>query len=177
VAIEVYRIPLATPARPGCADHALRVIVERVLGRIPELAATALGKPYVVGAGALDVSVSHSGRWALVAVRADGPVGVDVEEHRAMTAPSIAARFFTPGEAALVAAATDQGVFFRIWTRKEAWTKAQGQGLRLPLDEVDVSDDVGGWTIADVHVAPGYSAAVAWPGGADEVRVVDFTPA
>jgi 4'-phosphopantetheinyl transferase len=67
--------------------------------------------------------------------------------------------------------------FFRCWTRKEAYIKATGDGLALPLDQFDVSIAAGDrdallatrpdaseaarWTIFDVPVGPAYAAAVA----------------
>lgn len=170
MSIEVVRVELDAPARAGCADAALRDALARHLGHAPAIARTELGKPYAVGGGR-EVSVSHSGRLALVALRAAGPVGVDLEQHRALDRRAIAERFFTRGEAARVAA--DPDVFFRIWVRKEAWAKAQGLGLRIPLDALDVSGDVPGWTIVDLAIAPGYAAAIAWPGDAEPIAVVD----
>lgn len=79
-------------------------------------------------------SLSHSGPLVLCAV-ADHPVGVDVD-HRCPAA--VARRHFAPEEQ--TAAPTDR---LRIWTAKEAFLKALGVGLTIPLDtfRVELSPD------------------------------------
>ncbi|MDB5393606.1 MAG: 4-phosphopantetheinyl transferase [Rhodospirillales bacterium] len=53
----------------------------------------------------------------------------------------LAAVAFTPGERMALAATTDPiGLFFQLWTRKEALIKALGAGLGAPLTEIDVTD-------------------------------------
>jgi 4'-phosphopantetheinyl transferase len=171
--IDVYRIRIAGPSRSGCVDAALHAILTARLGAPPRLIKGAHGKPGVAGAG-VEFNVAHSGALALIAVRAGGPLGVDVEQHRAMPdAALLAARFFTVAEASAVAVAPSPDHFFRIWTRKEAWAKAQGLGLYAPLDAVDVSGHVDGWFIADLDLGAGYCAAVACPGPPVPVRMID----
>ena len=172
--IDVYRIRIEGRSRSGCADAALHAILAARLGSAVRVVKGAHGKPRLAG-GELELNVAHSGAWALIAITTAGPVGVDVEEHRAMPdAAALAARFFTAAEAQAVAVATAPDRFFRIWTRKEAWAKAQGLGLYAPLDAVDVSGDVDGWFIADLDLGAGYSAAVACPGPAVPIRLVEY---
>ena len=169
--IDVYRIALDVPHRSGCADRALHAVLALYLDRPAHLVIDPDGKPRLAD-DALAFNLSHSGSLALVAVSQVGPLGVDVEEHRVIReVDRLARRYFTPGEAALVAA--EPRAFFRLWTRKEAWIKAQGGGLAIPLDTVDVSGECAGWFIHDLAIAPGYSAAVARPGGPAHVRVLD----
>jgi 4'-phosphopantetheinyl transferase len=70
-----------------------------------------------------------------------------------------------------------QKAFFRCWTRKEAYIKAKGEGLSIPLHTFDVSleedlpaalvatrpdpTEAGRWTLYDLSVGQGYSAALA----------------
>jgi 4'-phosphopantetheinyl transferase len=70
--------------------------------------------------------------------------------------------------------------FFNCWTRKEAYIKARGQGLSLPLDQFDVSltpgepaallqtrdlpDEAARWSLWELHPGPGYIAALAVEG-------------
>ena len=80
-------------------------------------------------------NLSHSAHHGLLAVHAGGlPLGVDLEVARPFErAARIAARHFNAAEAAAVAAAPEglerEAVFFRTWTRKEAYLKLTGLGL------------------------------------------------
>ena len=102
------------------------------------------GKPAVTDTGlSIRFNMSHSGRMAVYAFTAGCEVGVDVERIRPMTdMEDIAARFFSAEEAAelkdVEEANRTQG-FFNCWTRKEAYIKAVGDGLSLPLDGFRVS--------------------------------------
>lgn len=150
-------------ARYLLAHAGLRRILSSCTGTSPaELAITSEAgkKPLLTGCHArLRFNLSHSGDTALVAI-ADGiDVGVDVERIRpGMDFDGIAQHFFTPAEAAAVGAAAPAekpGIFFRLWTRKEAALKLSGRGLGgLAREAID------GW-VSDLPAAPGYAAAVA----------------
>jgi 4'-phosphopantetheinyl transferase len=105
----------------------------------------------------------------VVAVADGRPVGVDVEVTRPDPCDvEVARHFFSAVEitALLASPRSDFATsFLRIWTRKEAWVKAKGQGLSIPLDSFDVSLGPGDarliavrgpagecarWTMADV---------------------------
>jgi 4'-phosphopantetheinyl transferase len=123
------------------------------------------GKPRVAGA---ELSVSHSGDAILVAV-ADAPCGADVEELADRRDVAALSRLVLgEGEQA-----RDEREFLRVWTRKEAVTKATGDGLRAPFSQVIVSGEppkVSSWpypgppeevTLLDLDAPPGYLAALA----------------
>jgi 4'-phosphopantetheinyl transferase len=104
------------------------------------------GKPFVAApdAGrALRFSLSHSGDIAVVAVSRGHEVGVDVERVRPLDdLDGFAARYFSPAERdALghVPSADRLCAFFEIWTLKEAYLKACGEGLLRALDAFDVT--------------------------------------
>lgn len=114
-------------------------------------------------------NLSHAGGWLLVAVRASGPVGVDLEFPRTGVDPDrLAARVFTPTEhAALQRAAKESGAaaerwFFGCWTRKEALLKCLGTGF------------AGGASAFEVGAGP-QTVRVPAPGhGHAAVRVVSL---
>ncbi|PAW78568.1 MAG: hypothetical protein B9S32_06500 [Verrucomicrobia bacterium Tous-C9LFEB] len=129
-------------------------------------------------------NLSHSGDLALVAISHDYEVGVDVEQIKPLPdLATLAARFFSKSESTTLfqlPAAEQTPAFFRIWTRKEAWLKARGDGLSLPLAEFDVSLEPGctsallatrfapaevtRWRVSDLPSPPDYSAALAVEG-------------
>ena len=128
----------------------------------------------------LEFNVSHSGRRALLAFARRRSIGVDVEHIRADFDPqALAQRFFSPHEQrALATLEPEDGYagFFRCWTRKEAYIKAVGSGLSLPLDQFDVSlrpgeenallatrPDAGEavvWSLREVSAGEDYAAAL-----------------
>lgn len=85
------------------------------------------GKPLLSDRDDLHFSLSHSGCWAVCAI-SDTPVGVDVELPRCTL--RIAKRYFHPEELT----AADSVFLTRLWTAKEAFVKALGRGLTIPLD-------------------------------------------
>ncbi|UGT61024.1 4'-phosphopantetheinyl transferase family protein [Nocardia asteroides] len=182
---------IADPAARGrfvTAHAATRLI----LGRRLAVAPTQLiwrpgrwGKPAIAGhEGVLRFSLSHSADRALLAVTGPRDIGVDVERRRLdIDHLRLSRRYFLPEESMLVAAAHDldrADIFTRLWTRKEACTKAAGtrmlgRGLRIPAAEAfdavhgGVVHDPAGttpgpWLVFDLTVAAGYHAAVALDG-------------
>ena len=143
------------------------------------------GKPALTGAGTpLEFSVSHRADLAVIAVTEGRRVGVDVERVGPVEdAEKLAARFFSADEQASLRAvrAEDRDeAFFACWTRKEAFVKALGEGLSMPLDSFSVSlvpdappallawtgreDERSAWSLRSWRPGPGYLAAIAVEG-------------
>ena len=104
------------------------------------------GKPFLstgADAAGLKFNVSHSEGFALVGVTLAGEIGVDLEHVRHdIEYNEIAQRFFSPSEAETLKELPPQEqarAFFACWTRKEAYVKARGGGLSIPLDRFEVS--------------------------------------
>jgi 4'-phosphopantetheinyl transferase len=94
----------------------------------------------------LRFSLAHTAGLVAVAVARDRAVGVDVEDReRSLDWRSVARTGFAPDEAAgLEAQATEElrrERFFALWTLKEAYLKARGLGLALPLRDVAFAVD------------------------------------
>lgn len=110
-----------------------------------ELVYAAGGKPSLHPrfGGDLRFNVSHYEDVAAFAFANGREVGVDVEGVRSLVdADAIAALVFSPREhRAYLALDPEQKpqAFFNCWTRKEAFVKALGEGLRHPLHRFDVS--------------------------------------
>jgi len=88
----------------------------------------------------LRFNLSHSGGLVACLVTLGVDVGVDVEStQRNLDMTRLADRFFSPEEANDVRALTGAERlerFFAYWTLKEAYLKARGRGLSIPLRQV-----------------------------------------
>jgi 4'-phosphopantetheinyl transferase len=104
------------------------------------------GKPFAPG-GFPWFNLSHSGPVALFAFSSSAEVGIDVElEGRTVAGQRIAERFFSPAEAVKLRALPEPlqaRAFLTCWTRKEAFIKARGDGLSLPLRSFEVTLEPG----------------------------------
>lgn len=91
----------------------------------------------------LRFNMSHSGAITVVALCLDAEVGIDVETIRPIEEwEDIAVSHFSKDENQSLHQDTPahrMGAFFRCWTRKEAFIKAVGMGLSIPLDSFTVS--------------------------------------
>ena len=137
------------------------------------------GKPQWPGGG-LHFNVSHSENLIVIGLTRVCPLGVDVEHLRLVSeAESIAERFFSAAEAQVFCDAPPHlkpQTFFNCWTRKEAYVKAVGDGLHIPLDSFEVTlrpgespmmstldgnvERAAGWSVYHLEPAPGYVGAL-----------------
>jgi 4'-phosphopantetheinyl transferase len=116
-------------------------------------------------------NLSHSGAVALYAFSNDGEIGIDVElDDEDFASERVAERFFSPAEVSALRSLpveAQRRAFLTCWTRKEAFIKARGDGLHLPLDSFDVT------------LAPDVPAALlrtAWcEGEAERWRIQDLS--
>jgi 4'-phosphopantetheinyl transferase len=166
----------------------LREILARVVGGDPAaltFVTGAAGKPSLSGMPAAPVfNLSHTADYAALALcrTPDLVLGIDIERIRPIER-DIARRFFSADEVAALEAlpaAAQMAAFYRIWTRKEAFVKATGDGLGFPLEDFDVSlaveapallrlkgraaQDVARWRmihLAEAELIPGVIGAVA----------------
>lgn len=168
----------------------LRVILSRYLDCAPndlrldygEYGKPSLGTPF--SQTNLTFNLAHSAGLGLYGVTQGRAVGVDLEQIRSeIDIEEIASRMFSTTEAGeLRSVPTDArlSAFFNCWTRKEAFLKAKGAGLSLPLHQFDVTLFPGDpaslvetkwdkyeaprWSLRAIDVGTGYVAAVAVEG-------------
>jgi 4'-phosphopantetheinyl transferase len=156
------------------------------------------GKPAVADADAnlaIRFNLSHSHGIAVIAIGFERELGVDVEMLRPdFAGEDIAKRYFSEKEigelGALPKELRTEG-FFRCWTRKEAYIKARGDGLHVPLDSFSVSlsadrfpalssADQSRWRIESFvpsrEPKPGYAAAVVAQGNDWATRHFEWKP-
>ncbi|MQY36683.1 hypothetical protein SRB17_46850 [Streptomyces sp. RB17] len=102
-----------------------------------EVARTPSGRPYLRGVERLSVSLGHTGDLLVAGISRVGPVGVDVElGTRTVRTDALARECCTAHERTALARLPDEerrAALVRLWTLKEAYSKAMGLGLRLPF--------------------------------------------
>lgn len=181
----------------------VRLQLSRYLGGDPRgwaFVANEHGRPALLNpnsATQLGFNVSHTRGMVACALAATHDVGVDVEcVDRALT-HDVADRFFAPSEVAALRAlpVEDQSrVFFDYWTLKEAYIKARGMGLALPLRhfafhlrppdsptiafDPEIDDDARTWQFAQAWPTDRHRLALAVRRGGDDldVRIADVVP-
>jgi len=190
------RLSMARDRRRYVAAHGLlRHVLGHYLTMLPELVRyryTTRGKPFLVprtGDPPIEFNASHSDDLALFAVAFGMSVGVDIERiDPGRDVMGIGARFFSPREASVLDALAPEDrleAFYNCWTRKEAYIKARGDGLSLPLDSFEVSlaptdpaallrsalgrTEVERWNLVGLTPAPGFAAALAVERGARRI--------
>nr|QEO74508.1 4'-phosphopantetheinyl transferase [uncultured bacterium] len=180
-----------------------RGILRKILGlyvqRPPDslrFSYTPFGKPDLDDAGnfeTLRFNLTHAGDVVLYAVTLGREIGIDVEYMRAgIDYEEIAGHFFSQREVQTLRALPPElrpRAFFNCWTRKEAYIKARGEGLSLPLDEFDVSlspdepaallsardpQEVARWSLRELTLAPVYVAALAVEGSDWRLRCWEY---
>lgn len=169
---------------------ATRRILSRYLHTEPEairFTTSARGKPAVVATDLsppIRFSLSHSEDVALCAVARDRELGVDVERLRAVaTWRQIADRTFAQDEIQALRAVDEERAgeaFLRCWTRKEAYSKARGEGITgrwtqfavslepdavtLVRDDAPTAASLGPFALVPLDPGPGYVGALAVQG-------------
>lgn len=140
------------------------------------------GKPTLIGSNLLSFNLAHSGDRVLYAVTQHDPIGIDIEQLRPVQQiEQIVSRYFSPEERqAFQSLPVNQQplAFFRAWTGKEAFLKAIGSGLSLPLDQVAITllpgqpaellglpadHSVKQWKLHQFVPAAGYVGAIVVP--------------
>jgi 4'-phosphopantetheinyl transferase len=123
--------------------------------------------------------VSNSNSLAAFAFGRGREIGIDIEQIRSdIAAEDIAGHHFSAEEVAeLRAVPPGQMVqeFFLYWTQKEAYIKARGLGLQIPLDSFSFSvkagqptilksEDADRWSFCSFRPAPGFIGAIVAEG-------------
>lgn len=127
----------------------------------------------------LAFNVTHTDDWALYAFMRGGAIGVDLERVRPIPdGLRIARRFFTPAEAEAIAQQSPDdhdSAFFTLWTLKEAYLKANGEGLvglqSAPLlSNMTGANPLNSWTLQSFMPISGYQGAIAYEGAEARTR-------
>jgi len=143
---EQIRISKMRPALQQQRSQKVRTILRCLLSHYTQVAADHLnfetkeyGKLYLPDQS-IQFNVAHAHEYALYAFTLNDEIGIDIEEQRSIEYAAIAQRIMSPNEYAYWTecdSAQQAELFFQIWTRKEALVKCTGDGLRMPLKNLN----------------------------------------
>ncbi len=159
------------------------------------------GKPRIADnaiARELSFNVSHTDGLILIGVSRHDALGVDVENIVRTVSLDVADHFFAPSEShamRMLPAKQQPMRFFELWTLKEAYIKARGMGLSIPLHhfhfdldtderggdiafEAALADASARWSFWQFGAGPRHLAAACLPaaGAAPTLRAIRFVP-
>jgi len=174
----------------------LRVLIGKYLDQKPDTLVfnyNKYGKPFITD-NSIQFNVSHSKELGLIAFDLDLEVGVDIEWKRPdFGGLKIAKRFFSREELleleTLPPDEQAQG-FFNCWSRKEAYIKALGKGLAIPLDKFSVNLSPGieavllstkhnpqavyNYKLFNLEANPGYASALISYKSRTDIKLFDL---
>jgi 4'-phosphopantetheinyl transferase len=169
----------------------LRLLLSRYTGTAAhglQLSYGRSGKPTLLGHPRVHFNVAHSGDMALVAI-SSSEVGIDLERVAAgIDLLGVAESVFSRDEIESLIATPQQqrpDHFFSVWTRKEAYLKATGQGFSSELQEISALSPAGAienrtsarvWYALDLPSPAGFKAAVVSTFLPCRLGIVDVTP-
>lgn len=173
----------------------LRIILARYLNLDPaqiNFTHSDRGKPYLTddcNPLNLQFNLSHSENMAIVGISRDRPIGVDLEKMRPMeNSLQLAKRFFCASEYDLLTQSIPEErdkLFFQLWTAKEAYLKATGEGISGGLNQVEISlnplslINFPNWYLQSFEFNPddelNYWAAIAVEGEGETIDVKCFS--
>ena len=175
------------------AHSALRTLLARYLNTKDYLDAFHVGpngKPTLAPGAALRFNLAHSKDLGLVALATGREIGVDLEAiDERVEIEAVARRFFSREECrGLLSLSAERRLeaFFHVWSQKEAYLKARGDGVAFGLDHFDVAPDPGKpaalladrreprargqWTLLSLDPGVGFRGAIAVEGAEPRVR-------
>jgi len=180
---------------------ALRAILSRYLNISSHILCfdyNPYGKPSLTvaqGGNTLRFNLSHSRGIALIALTKNRDIGVDIEGiNPNFSCLEIANKFFSPLENSVLRSLPEHlqaTAFFTCWTRKEAYIKAVGKGLSIPLNQFDVSlapgepaallnvegnpEEASRWSLIELFPSSDMVAAVAVAGDCSKLHCWEWT--
>ena len=181
------------------ARSALRMILARYLKLSPSslvFGQTEFGKPFLINSEAqgLLFNLSYVGNLAVIAVARNREVGVDIESLQPESVSmDVAAQCFSVAEIYTLTGLDEHArtvAFLNCWTRKEAYTKARGEGRSVPWVQFDVSlapgvraamlrnridkEEMSRWVFQDLQLPPGWVGALAFESLPSQPRLSYF---
>lgn len=160
---EVYRLGQFQDPLSSWQFVAARIIARELLAQLlsvepreVELRLGASGKPVIDSSMPIELSISHSGPKVAVLIALKGKCGVDIESMDLVPAwLPLSEKLFSEAETTWVSEVADPVQkgrrFLRLWTRKEAYLKATGEGLKGLSDQIGFESLSSSCTKVKVH--------------------------
>ncbi|MBC8757075.1 4'-phosphopantetheinyl transferase superfamily protein [Kordia sp. YSTF-M3] len=123
------------------------------------------GRPSIPGK--IDFNISHSKTLVMCVVTTNGSIGIDVEALKPIDKTDFY-NCWTPTETkAIYTDLEEYNTFYTYWTKKEAVVKAIGNGLNIPLQDIEITDNqatvlnYGNWHLKEIPLSEQYIAHIA----------------
>lgn len=97
----------------------------------------------------IDFNISHSGEFIICGISVDHKLGIDIEEIKEIPLDDFENQFSEYEMKAIMNSENRLQAFYTLWTQKEAFLKAIGTGLHVPLNEIGIEDKTVKWNNQD----------------------------
>jgi 4'-phosphopantetheinyl transferase len=181
--------------------HLLRMALQKAgcPGDLSELQVTSYGRPYLENGP--DFNISHSGNRVVCILSRQGRVGIDLEETAPLDFSDFKMQFTATEWAAITGASVPLLAFYHYWTAKESLIKADGRGLGIALDSLEIGEGPAGgdggsvvgdrlgisgdaltrlngydWFIRKLTLFPGYACHIACENPIGVVEAEEISP-
>ena len=175
----------------------LRMILACYIKKTPEefrFRYNKFGKPSLenINNNNVQFNLSHSDKMIVYGFTSCRDIGIDIERIRTSEdTVQILDHFFSElekEEFKMIPEEKKKETFYQCWTRKEAYIKARGEGLSIPLDDFSVTlipgspaklikadkdSAVTQWHMKDISVASGFAAAAVVSGSEPSFHYLD----
>ncbi len=123
-----------------------------------------------------DFNISHSGQFVICAFSDDARIGIDIEEIKDIPLRDFDREFSTEEMENIQKSNDSLRSFYNLWTKKEAFLKAIGKGLSVPLSKVSFQNDMIAWDndfwyLTGIVVDQNYASHVCINAKESEIRI------
>jgi 4'-phosphopantetheinyl transferase len=162
--------------------HLLRMALQKAghPGDLGELQVTSYGRPFLENGP--EFNISHSGNRVVCILSTQGRVGIDLEETVSLDYSEFQAQFTTKEWATITREAAPLPVFYHYWTAKESLIKADGRGLNIALNCLEIGDgsiveiNDRTWHIRELDFFPGYACHIACENPIEVLEAQEISP-
>lgn len=114
----------------------------------------------------IDFNISHSDQYAVCVIAENCRVGIDIERKSLIDFRNFKNLFTSYEWEKLMETADPNSFFFHYWCKKESIAKADGRGLNIPLNQIDVTNDCvvvdnNTWHVKNIGIDDNYISYLA----------------